>query len=176
MKGRTRYAAALLALLVAGAWWALREAAAPPPDEIQAGPTGSIRGFSLVEYDTGGAVVWTLSAARASETTKEVTVEAIRLEFPGETPTVLAAPRGRLDRGSRDITLTGGVGIDLADGGRVEAETATYVAAERRIVAPSPVRFESAGSWAEAETGVIDPKDRILRSRNARGLVRLEPR
>jgi len=174
MRGGARYAVAVLAVVLAAAWWATRRAPDPAPVPGE-GPAGEIRGFSLVEYDTGGAVVWTLTAVRATETEEKVVVEEIRLEFPADgSATVLEAPRGAVDRASRDVVLSGGVRLALADGGRVESDTVLYLAARRRIRAPAPVRFESAGTWAEADAVEIDPRSRLLKSTNARGLVQLE--
>lgn len=173
MRGRTRFAALFLAALVAAAWWAMREPPPAPPSGREA-PPGFVRGFSLVEYDTGGAIVWSLTAVHAEEEEERVVISEIRLEFPaGETATVLTAPRGVLERVGRDVVLTGGVEMALADGGRVAAETVAWVAAVRRIRAPSPVRFERGGTWAEADAVEVDPKTRLLRSENARGLVLL---
>lgn len=146
------------------------------PEGPRGGPTGEVRGFSLVEYDTGGAVVWILTADRAVEAVDEVTVEGIRLEVHGgggASPTVVTAPRGAFDRRTRNVSLEGGIEVRLADGGRVISDRVDWVAEARALRAPAPVKFERGGTWAEADEVEIDPRARLLKSRGARGLVQL---
>ena len=170
---RVRFALIAIALLMLGlvAVSLLRNALTPRqqprPDNLP--PPGVDMQLDKVHYeqiDEEGRREWELNAraAQYQKDKKKVELQAITVTFFSEEGNTykLAADRGQLFTESQDVSLSGNVVAETAEGYQIRTDSITYSARERKVSTADPVTFISKDMVMTGTGMVIDLTDEKL--------------
>jgi LPS export ABC transporter protein LptC len=152
-RSRWPWVLAGLVLLAVGAWGLLRHQPPPPPPRAatQAQPP-RMEGLSLTEIHEGDKT-WVLEAKQADFHPDQTTVSitGVRVEFfgPGEDIRV-KAEAGLFNTKTRVLTLKGQVEMQRGEL-LVKTSLATYIPAERALLAPEEVVITEPGLKVEGK-------------------------
>jgi LPS export ABC transporter protein LptC len=154
--GRSRFRWLLvlagIVFLAAGAWGVLRRQPPPPPPKAAPTQPPRMEGLSLTEIHDGDKT-WILEAKKADFHPDQdiISISVVRVEFfgPGEDIRV-KADSGLFNTKTRVLTLKGQVEMRRGDL-LVQTSVATYVPAERALLAPEEVVITEPGLRVEGK-------------------------
>jgi LPS export ABC transporter protein LptC len=165
-RGRYRWVWALgiVAILGAGAWGLFGQRPPPPPPKTAApAQAPRMEGLSLTEIHEGDKT-WVLEAKKADFHPDQTTIDitGVRVEFfgPGEDIRV-KAEAGLFNTKTRVLTLKGQVEMKRGDL-LVQTSVATYVPAERALLAPEEVVITEPGLKVEGKGMRLELADKKL--------------
>ena len=153
-RGRFRWLWVLagIVFLAAGAWGLFRHQPPPPPPKAAPAQPPRMEGLSLTEIHEGDKT-WVLEAKKADFHPDQTTISitGVRVEFfgPGEDIRV-KAEAGLFNTKTRVLTLKGQVEMRRGDL-LVQTSLATYLPAERALLAPEEVVITEPGLKVEGK-------------------------
>lgn len=165
----------VLGLAAWGLWTALQPTPPPPPPPVE--KQAKMEGLSLTEIKEGSKR-WVLSAKKAEHVKggDEIRIQDIYLEFYGQGQEVvyLRAREGLVHVKTRDLTLKGGVELELGDLA-IQTDLVRYLPQERALVAPENTVLKGPRMWVSGKDLRIDlAGKRLLLKQHQRTEVKLE--